>query len=212
MISLLVLDCDGVILDSMAIKTEAMRRVGEAFGPELRDRLVLFQQIEGGISRYEKFDWLWREAYGQPISRQDMLRLEHELVAHMEAALAECPLVPGTLEVLHSWHGKLPIYVCSGAPHAELNELLTKRGLGGYFTGICGYPPAKTPLLQQILTQSGANPATSLMVGDTITDSRAAQECGTLFFGIGSAFTGAAFPQGPDLHALNTWLHTAVTL
>ena len=209
MLSLLVLDCDGVILESMDIKTEAMRRVGQNFGQELCDRLVLFQRLEGGISRYEKFNWLWQEAYGRDISPEESHALEADFLGHMGDALTNCALVPGTLEVLDAWHTKLPIYVCSGAPDAELKHLLTQRGQGKYFTKICGYPPAKTALLQNILRESAVNPQSALMVGDTITDSRAAEHCGTQFFGIGSQFADSAHPHGPVMYALNLWLHNA---
>lgn len=212
MLSLLVLDCDGVILDSADIKIEAMRRIGEPFGAELRDRLVLFQTIEGGVSRYEKFSWLWQEAHGCEINKQQLHELETKFVGYLQDALDQCPLIPGTIELLKDWHTIMPVYVCSGAPQGELQEQLTRRGLAQYFTKICGYPPEKTTLLQSILHTSGALPEHSLMVGDTQTDARAAEACGTHFYGIGAQFAGAPFPHGPDMHALNTWLHKAMTL
>ena len=209
MFSLLALDFDGVILDSMEIKTEAMRRVGEPFGPELRDRLVLYQRIEGGISRFEKFRWLYQEAYGREITDKEMAALSAQYLSHIDDALKHCPLLPGVLDVLTAWHGRVPIYVCSGAPQSELVVLLRERGLDRYFTAIRGYPPAKTPLLAGIIREAGVAASAVVMVGDTVTDSRAAEENGTLFYGIGAMFSGSAHPHGDNLHDLNAWLKTS---
>ena len=53
----IVFDCDGVILDSNRIKTEAFRTVAEPIDTELADELVRYHIDNGGISRYRKFDF-----------------------------------------------------------------------------------------------------------------------------------------------------------
>ena len=207
--SLLALDFDGVIMDSVEVKAEAMRRIGEPFGPELRDRLLLYHRIEGGINRVEKFRWLYREAYGREISDTELAELCARFTDCIGDALLECPFLPGLDALLGYWHGKVPIYVCSGAMQNELEELLSARGKAGYFAGIRGYPPEKTTLLGDILREARVDPATAVMVGDTATDSRAAEANGTMFFGIGEQFTSAPCPHGDDLRDLDVWLRSS---
>ena len=48
-------DCDGVVLDSNRIKTEAFRTAALPFGPESADRLRAYHLENGGVSRYLKF-------------------------------------------------------------------------------------------------------------------------------------------------------------
>jgi beta-phosphoglucomutase-like phosphatase (HAD superfamily) len=55
----LVFDCDGVILDSNQIKTEAFNRVGLQFGSEAANELVSYHLQHGGVSRYQKFEYFW---------------------------------------------------------------------------------------------------------------------------------------------------------
>ena len=43
----LVFDCDGVLLDSVPIKSRAYARIAEPFGPEARDRMVLYHTCTG---------------------------------------------------------------------------------------------------------------------------------------------------------------------
>jgi len=206
--SLLALDFDGVIMDSVEVKAEAMRRIGEPFGPELRDRLLLYHRIEGGINRVEKFRWLYREAYGREIPETELADMVARFADYIGDALLACPFLPGLDDLLRDWHGKVPIYVCSGAMQHELEALLSARGMAGYFQGIRGYPPEKTTLLGDILREARVDPATAVMVGDTATDSRAAEANGALFFGIGEQFAGASCPHGEDLRDVNAWLHT----
>jgi len=206
--SLLALDCDGVLIKSVDVKAEAMRRIGELFGQELCDRLVMFQRIEGGISRYEKFRWLIREARGREITPQEMTELSSRYTMSLDDVLMHCEFLPGIEALLKDWHTRVPFYVCSGAPQQELEEVLQTRGIASSFRRIGGYPPTKTTLLGGILREAGVAAAEAVMVGDTITDSRAAEENGTQFYGIGDAFAGASCPHGQDLRDLNHWLHS----
>ena len=206
--SLLALDCDGVLIKSVDVKAEAMRRIGEPFGQELCDRLVMFQRIEGGISRYEKFRWLIKEARGREITTQEMTDLSSRYTMYLGDALMLCDFLPGLQSLLEDWHTRIPLYVCSGAPQQELENVLQAKGVASYFCRIGGYPPTKTTLLGTLLREAGVPAAEAIMVGDTITDFRAAEENGTQFYGIGDAFAGASCPHGQDLRDLNHWLHS----
>lgn len=44
-LSLIVFDCDGVILESVDAKTKAFAQVAEPLGAEARDRLVLYHTL-----------------------------------------------------------------------------------------------------------------------------------------------------------------------
>lgn len=67
----LVFDCDGVLLDSVPIKTQAYARIAEPFGPEARDRMVLYYTRHGGVSRYKKFAWFYQEVLGREITPEE---------------------------------------------------------------------------------------------------------------------------------------------
>ena len=49
-LSLIVFDCDGVILESVDAKTKAFGQVAEPLGAEARDRLLLYHTLPGGVS------------------------------------------------------------------------------------------------------------------------------------------------------------------
>lgn len=205
-LSLIVFDCDGVLLESVDAKTQAFGQVAEAFGAEARDRLVLFHHLHGGVSRYEKFRWLYREVLGREITQPEMDTLCSQFVDHALNNVLNAPFVPGAREVLAHWQGRVPMWVCSGTPEEELRTILDKRGILPCFAGVRGTPPAKAVLLQEIVRAAGANPDEVVMVGDAMTDKDAAETAGTRFYGRGEFFRGGTDPWGEDLTALNAWL------
>ncbi len=211
-LSLIVFDCDGVLLESVDAKTKAFGMVAEPFGAEARDRLVLFHTLHGGVSRYEKFKWLYREVLGREITQPEMDELAARFVHYALENVVNAPFVPGAMEVLRTWKGKIPMYVCSGTPQSELESIFRQRNLDDYFDGLQGTPPAKAILLKEILRETGVDPAEAVMVGDASTDREAAEMNGTLFYGRGKTFEGSPYPWGEDLTGLNDWIRQQAAL
>jgi len=205
-LSCIIFDCDGVILESVSVKTRAFRRLAEPFGSEAADRLVMYHAAHGGVSRYKKFEWLYREVLGRESTQEELAELGRRFAEIAFEEVCRCDLVPGIEEVLLRRHGRTPMYVCSGTPHEELQAVLRLRGLDRYFAGIYGTPPAKTELLREIIRQAGVDPASAVMVGDSVTDRDAAAAVGTQFYGRGDELKGGDFPWAEDLTGLNAWL------
>lgn len=207
-LALLVFDCDGVIVESMDVKTRAFERIGSEFSKEMGERLAMYHVMHGGVNRYEKFDWLYKMALGRSPTPKEAASLNERFVAYALQEVALSPLVKGVQEVLDRWKGRVPMYVASGAPQDELVFLLEKRGLAHYFKGIYGYPPSKGQLLLKILKESGREAEETVMIGDSSYDLKAAEQAGTLFYGRGEYFRGSNFPWADDLSRLNDYLES----
>ncbi|WP_308621243.1 HAD family hydrolase [uncultured Desulfovibrio sp.] len=206
----LVFDCDGVILDSVPVKTRAFARLAEPFGPEARDRFVMYHTVHGGVSRYRKFAWFFREVLGREITPEESETWGRRFAEYALDEVRRCALIPGAADVLETWRGRLPLYVCSGAPEEEVRVVLAERGLADIFTGIHGSPPAKAELLARIVAGAGVPPEAALMVGDAVTDRDAAEQVGTRFYGVGAELRGGPFPWGEDMRGLNAWVEAHV--
>jgi phosphoglycolate phosphatase-like HAD superfamily hydrolase len=208
-VALVVFDCDGVILESTDVKTRAFRRIGAEFGEDVADRLALYHSLHGGVSRYEKFAWLYREVFGREINAEEKSGLNEKFVNAALEEVATCPLTPGIQDVLDRLYGRLPLYVASGTPQEELRGIMERRGLARCFDDIRGYPPSKEALLRSIVEQSGADPARCVMVGDAYTDLEAARQVGTLFYGRGELFKDGDLPWHDDMTRFADWLEGA---
>lgn len=204
-LSLIVFDCDGVLLESMDIKTMAFRRIGEEFGPEMADRLVMYHRMHGGISRFKKFEWLYAEL-GRTLTDEDREALNAKFIAMAFEEMQRCPLVRGAQEVLDAWKGRVPLFVASGAPEEELHTILEKRGLAPYFDGMFGSPTVKSQILRAIVLHAGVYPSDVVMVGDSRADQYAAEAVCTRFYGRGAYFRHSGHPWHEDLTQLNDYL------
>jgi len=207
-ISLIVFDCDGVILESMDVKTKAFGMTVEEYGPEAVSRLIDYHIAHGGISRYKKFEWFYKEVLQQSIDEDKLSKLAERFKNIAFEGVMSAPMVPGALKTIEALHDRIPIYVASGAPHEELKQVLHARNLIRFFKGVYGFPPGKTELLQRIIEQEGANAADTLMVGDSSTDLAAAQACGTLFFGRGESFKHSRWAWSEDLCDLIQYIYS----
>jgi phosphoglycolate phosphatase-like HAD superfamily hydrolase len=206
----IVFDCDGVILESVDAKTNALARLAEPFGPRSVAALVEYHILHGGVSRYEKFKWFFSEIVGREITPEEYADWGERFARYSLEEVYGCATVPGVMDVLEMWKGKVPMYVASGAPHEELVAVLTYRKLAPYLDGILGSPPAKAALLGNIVHGAKVNPADTVMIGDSKTDMDAALIVGTKFYGRGGYFAAFSHPWHADLTRLNEYLQSLV--
>lgn len=202
----IVFDCDGIILESAELKSEAFFRLGALFGPIIQKRFYEYHLRNSGVSRYTKFAWLYRTQLGRDITLEESRALGNLFTNYCTEAVRNAPLVPGFMETLDWLNGRLPLFVASGTPHEELNAILHERGLSGNFKCVLGSPPEKSELLSQILKNNKLEPSLVLMVGDGETDFKAAMENGVTFYGRGALFAARRVPWSADLHGLRTYL------
>ncbi len=150
--------------------------------------------------------WLFRQAFGRAILPAESEACGKKFVRYCLEAVLAAPLVPGFLDVATRWRGRVPLYVASGTPQYELEEVLRHKELDAYFSGIYGTPPAKAALLLRAVRDCGAAPEKTVMIGDSKTDMDAAIIAGTLFYGRGEYFRNGPWPCGSDLTELNGYL------
>ncbi len=184
-IRVVVLDCDGVIIESVDVKTRAFAACFAEYGPEARAYMVDYHLRHGGISRYEKFRHFFSHWLKREITGEEMGRLSEMFTRNTLEEVLKAPLVPGALEFLEAFQHRLPLYVASGAPQDELRIILEHKGLAKYFKEIYGSPTTKPEILRLILAQEEVLPGEILMVGDSSTDLLAAEAVGARFVGPG---------------------------
>jgi phosphoglycolate phosphatase-like HAD superfamily hydrolase len=59
-----IFDCDGVLLDSNHVKTKAFYTAGLPYGEDAARHLVDYHCRNGGVSRYQNFDYFLRNIVG----------------------------------------------------------------------------------------------------------------------------------------------------
>ncbi|MFD1510677.1 HAD family hydrolase [Lacimonas salitolerans] len=185
--STLVFDCDGVVLDSNRIKTEAFRIAAQPWGAAAAGALVAHHVANGGISRHLKFahflDAILPEHAPGAVPGRDGPGLEELLSAYAQsvrAGLMSCAVAEG-LEALRAATPDAHWLIVSGGDQAELREIFAARGLDGLFDGgIFGSPDSKDTILTR--EQAGGRiEAPALFLGDSRYDHEAASAAGLDF-------------------------------
>lgn len=168
----LVFDCDGVILNSNKVKTDAFYNAALPYGKAAAQQLVDFHVARGGISRYKKFEWFVQHLVDRK-SAADLEQLLASYASEVRQGLLKCNVAEG-LAQLRKITSRARWMVVSGGDQAELRDIFTDRGLVDFFDGgIYGSPDSKHDILAREL-ESGVIKEPALFLGDSKYDLEAA--------------------------------------
>lgn len=200
--STLVFDCDGVVLDSNRVKTEAFYQAALPYGTAAAEALVAHHVANGGISRYAKFAHFLEHI----VPGAQGSDLEALLAAYADAVrsgLMACDMAEGLYD-LRAAHPDQSWLIVSGGDQAELREIFAARGLDGLFNGgIFGSPDRKEVILARELAD-GTITSPALFLGDSTYDHRAATSVGLDFVFVSGWSEVANWPAYVQKHELKS--------
>ena len=205
----LVLDFDGVIVDSNDVKTQAFRDVFARF-QDHAEAMMEYHRTHISVTRFAKFDHLLER-----LGRAGDMALRTELAADYSRRtlerMATVPFVPGAEAFLREFAPRLPVYLASVTPAEDLETILARRELRAWFRDVYACPPWTKPnAVRDILRREACDPHEALLLGDSAGDQRAAAETGIAFVGrdSGLPFEEPAPTTFPDLYAVAAFLHS----
>ena len=201
----IVFDCDGVVLNSNKVKTEAFFKAALPYGETAAQQLVDYHIQRGGISRYKKFEWFIENVVAGQAgpSLDELLAAYATEVSH---GLLTCDIAEGLAE-LKAKTPQANWLIVSGGDQQELREVFAKRNIARLFDGgIFGSPDSKDDILaRQLSSQLIKQPA--LFLGDSKYDFKAATSAGLDFVFL-SDWTEVpdwqAFCQANHIQSFNT--------
>lgn len=176
----LVFDCDGVILNSNQVKTDAFYKAALPYGEALAEQLVDYHVSHGGISRYTKFEYFLKNIVPKDIVAKESFESQLKTLLTKYAQLVrqgllECEVAPG-LKELRKLTRNTKWLIVSGGDQAELNEIFLKRNLSHLFDGgIYGSPDTKDEILNREIKNSSIT-LPALFLGDSKYDYEAASK------------------------------------
>lgn len=176
-------DFDGVILESVEIKTRAFIQLFQDQQEEHLDEIRRFHQQNKGISRFERFTYIYNNILGKALSKTESARLSNDFSNLIYDQILECPFVSGAKEILQQYFSQMPLFIISGTPHDEINKIAKARKIAQYFQAIYGSPTSKTEWIKFILKKHNFIPHQVLFIGDRLNDYKAAKENNLQFIG-----------------------------
>lgn len=180
----LFFDFDGVLADSVSIKTDAFREMFRKYGNDVVNEVIEYHRLHGGISRVEKIRYAFEEIMKAPLSAAEHRRLSHEYSKMVIDKVVRADWIPGAQDFLEMYSTALDIFVISGTPEDELELVLNRRNMAHYFSEILGSPVKKPVHVRNLLAKYNLVPQQCVFIGDALTDFDAAVETGLPFIGI----------------------------
>jgi len=185
--STLIFDCDGVVLNSNVIKTEAFYSTALSWGESAADELVSYHISHGGISRYQKFHYflttILPRHYPGAVPGLDGPAFDDLLLSYSSAVrsrMLTCDIAEG-LESFRSTTANIPWLIVSGGDQDELRDIFTTRGISSLFDGgIFGSPDTKDIILEREF-RLGHIEKPALFLGDSRYDYEASSKAGVDF-------------------------------
>lgn len=172
----IIFDFDGVIVESVNVKTEAFAKIYEQFGDEVVKKVVSHHLSHGGISRFDKFKLYHKEFLGIKLTNKQIMELANKFSELVVQKVIDAPYVPGSLEFIKDNYKNYDLFISTGTPEYEIIEIIARKRMDIYFKSIHGSPKKKPDHVKTIISQNGYSKDEIIFIGDTDTDILAAKE------------------------------------
>ena len=180
----IIFDFDGVIVESVNVKTQAFGALYSDYGQEVVSKVENYHLRNAGVSRFDKFRYFQTEILGgPPLDDREVADLAEAFSGLVMDKVVAAPMVQGAQEFLACNLGRVPMFVVSGTPTFELGQIIERRNLGNYFVGFWGSPANKTANTAELLQKHGLSASRCVMIGDAIADYEGAVSNSVSFLG-----------------------------
>ena len=167
-------DFDGVIKDSVDVKTRAFEALFLPYGTEVAAQVRVHHEAHGGVSRFEKMP-LYLTWAGLEVTESTVMAWCDRFSEVVLQAVIDSPWVPGVPDYLETHYQQQHFVLVTATPQAEIEVILHCLGITHWFRQIFGAPTSKAEAIGQVLDQHQVSPPHVLMIGDAESDWMAAK-------------------------------------
>ncbi len=167
-------DFDGVIKDSVEVKSEAFERLFNSFGSDVAKKVRTHHEANGGMSRFDKLPIYikWSGQYPSQDLVDDYSAKFSELV---KKNVIESAWVPGVLGYIQRNTKNQIFFVITATPQSEIEEILSTLQIKQYFLQVVGAPTKKGEAIKSLLAEYSIKSEQAVMIGDSSSDYEAAK-------------------------------------
>ena len=196
-IKILIYDFDGVICQSVNIKTEAFRELYKHQSKDKIEKFIDFHYKYGGVSRFKKIEHMETKILKKKKKMKEINDLAMKFSELVKDKVINSDYVDGAAYFIKKNSKLFKQYICTGTPDDEINKIVEGKHITNYFDGVYGSPSTKVEIIERILKQNKIDSDKVVFFGDALTDYKAAMITGCKFIGIKNLHTD--FPKDCDL-------------
>ena len=182
-----VFDFDGVIKDSVHVKTNAFEEMYRDKGKQISKQVKSYHLKNGGMSRFKKFRYYEESLLNKEISENKIKELSAEFSSIVKDKVINSNPIPGVIKFLdHLLKKDKILTINSATPFEELDDIVYQCKYNKYFKKIYGSPKSKIENLLLIMDDFDILSKDIVFFGDAESDFLAAKELKISFIGVGS--------------------------
>lgn len=175
-------DFDGVIIDSNLIRTNGFKYIFRKFDSNKVNQIINYHNENGGLSRYHKIDYFFKEILEKKLNKLDLKNYLNEFSDYVvNEILSNKVLINETLDYIKI-NSKVNIIV-SASDQKELRYLCNNLQIDEFFSAIHGSPTKKETNIKNVLTDFKIDKNNVVYIGDSINDYRASSNNQIPFLG-----------------------------
>lgn len=193
----IIFDFDGVICDSVDVKTKAFASLYASYGPEIEQMVINYHLNHGGISRFKKIQYFEENFLNRKISEKEIEEKANLFAKIVKEKVINSNYLPGVLDFIKEMSKFVPLFICTGTPQFEIIEITEKKEINLFFKEIYGSPTEKKTIISTILNKYKLSSSEVVYFGDATTDQIATKAFDMPFIGIRNNDTN--FEPGTDL-------------
>jgi HAD superfamily hydrolase (TIGR01509 family) len=185
----LIFDLDGLLIDSETIYRKITYQMAEDLGKTVSDDIWAKQM---GRSPLESLTIFRKELGINQFTAQELVDQRNVLM--LEAFQNELQIMPGAMEIIHAFHGKMRMAIATGAPRELMEESISRLGLSGYFECMlpsddlkAGKPDPEIYL--STIKALGLSPEECIVLEDSSNGALAGHRAGCYVIAVPSIFT-----------------------
>ncbi len=185
-IETLFFDFDGVIVDSLNIKAQAFGELFKDYGKDVIKKVIYYHLHNGGVSRYEKFKYYYKNLLNKRITPAIIDELDKRYSKIVFEKVVKAPFIKGVMDLVKRLNkDKRHCFIISATPQREIRRIAKARHIDTFFTEIVGSPMTKKENLRYLLNKYAIDRTKAIYFGDAKSDYEAAIENNIDFIGVG---------------------------
>jgi len=168
-------DFDGVIKESVSVKTDAYVELFRHYGRDVCNQVKSHHLTNGGMSRFDKIP-LYLKWAGLEQNDAEVQNYCDKFSRIVKDKVIASAWVPGVQDFLQSNKEKYIFIMVSATPQDEIEEICNALNLDCVFLKIYGSPASKSESIKISMLHFGVDASSCVMVGDAQADIDAAQD------------------------------------